>query len=71
MGLFIFVLLAGCASTPRDAAELTANEKACANNWETISHSEMLRMKQDRSIDGIFEWSGGYWVSYNKIMDIC
>ena len=53
------------------ATELTAQEKACADNWETISHAEMLRMKQDKSIDGIYEWSGGYWVSYNKIMEIC
>ncbi len=51
--------------------ELTAQERACADNWETISHAEMLRMKQDKSIDGIYEWSGGYWVSYDKIMEIC
>ena len=56
---------------PAVGAELTAREKACADNWETISHSEMLRMKRDRSIDGIYDWSGGYWVSYKKIMDIC
>lgn len=54
-----------------DSSELTAREKTCANNWETISHDEMLRMKRDRSIDGIYSWSGGYWVSYEKIMDIC
>lgn len=52
-------------------SELTASEKACADNWETISHAEMLRMKRDRSIDGIHDWSGGYWVSYEKIMDLC
>ena len=46
-------------------------EKACADNWETISYAEMRRMKEDRSIDGIYDWSGGYWVSYDKIMDIC
>ena len=51
--------------------ELTAREKACADNWETISYAEMRRMKEDRSIDGIYDWSGGYWVSYDKIMDIC
>ena len=51
--------------------QLTASEKACADDWESISHAEMLRMKQDRSIDGIYEWSGGYWVSYDKIMEIC
>ena len=28
-------------------------------------------MKRDRSIDGIHDWSGGYWVSYEKIMDLC
>ena len=71
VGLFISVVLAGCASTPTSAAELTASEKECADNWETISYSEMLRMKQDTSIDGIYDWSGGYWVSYDKIMDIC
>lgn len=53
------------------ATELTTQEKACADNWETISHAEMLRMKQDKSIDGIYGWSGGYWVSYDKIMEIC
>ena len=53
------------------ATELTAQEKVCADNWETISHAEMRRMKQDKSIDGIYEWSGGYWVSYDKIMEIC
>ena len=53
------------------ASELTARERTCADNWETISYSEMLRMKRDRSIDGIYDWSGGYWVSYDKIMDIC
>ena len=52
-------------------SELTASEKACADNWDTISHAEMLRMKRDRSIDGIHDWSGGYWVSYEKIMDSC
>ena len=52
-------------------SELTARERTCADNWETISYSEMVRMKQDRSIDGIYDWSGGYWVSYEKIMDIC
>ena len=53
------------------ASELTAWERTCADNWETISYSEMLRMKRDRSIDGIYDWSGGYWVSYEKILDIC
>ena len=53
------------------ASGLTARETTCADNWETISYSEMLRMKRDRSIDGIYDWSGGYWVSYEKIMDIC
>ena len=53
------------------AAELTARERTCADNWETISYSEMLSMKRDRSIDGIYDWSGGYWVSYDKIMDFC
>ena len=60
-------------AAPRKAAdpELSAQEKTCADNWETISHAEMLRMKRDRSIDGIYDWSDGYWVSYKKIMDIC
>ena len=62
------VLMTACGTS---GAELTAREKACADNWETISHAEMLRMKQDRSMDGIYSWSGGYWVSYKKIMDIC
>ena len=53
------------------AAELTGREKTCADNWETISYAEMLRMKRDKSIDGIYDWSGGYWVSYEKTMDIC
>lgn len=53
------------------ASELTARERTCADNWDGISYSEMLRMKRDRSIDGIYDWSGGYWVSYEKIMDIC
>ena len=61
----------GTSGTATSGSELTASEKACADNWETISHSEMLRMKRDRSIDGIYDWSGGYWVSYEKIMDIC
>jgi len=54
-----------------DPDELTTAEKRCADNWPTISYIEMRRMKADRSIDGIFDWSGGYWVSYDKIMDIC
>lgn len=53
------------------ASELTARERACADDWETISYSEMLQMKRDRSIDGIYDWSDGYWVSYDKIMDFC
>ena len=57
------------AADPDD--ELTASERACADNWPTISYVEMRRMKADRSIDGIYDWSGGYWVSYAKIMDIC
>ena len=59
------------AGSGSSGSELTAREKACADNWETISHTEMLRMKRDRSIDGIYDWSGGYWVSYAKIMEIC
>ena len=63
---------AASSSADVDAAsELTARERTCADNWEAISYSEMLRMKRDRSIDGIYDWSGGYWVSYEKIMDIC
>lgn len=54
-----------------DPDELTAAERACADNWPTISYIELRRMKADRSIDGIYDWSGGYWVSYAKIMDIC
>lgn len=54
-----------------ETTTLTSSEKACADNWPTISRSEMLRMKNDRSIDGIYSWSDGYWVSYGKIMDIC
>ena len=66
------VVMTACGTTGGTAGpELTASEKACADNWETISHAEMLRMKRDRSIDGIYDWSGGYWVSYGKIMDIC
>ena len=67
------VLAAAIAMTACGTAdsELTAREKDCADNWKTISHSEMLRMKHDRSIDGIYDWSGGYWVSYAKIMEIC
>ena len=69
----VSVVIAACGTsgTGTSGSELTASEKACADNWETISHSEMLRMKRDRSIDGIYDWSGGYWVSYEKIMDIC
>lgn len=67
----ILTLLAGCGTPGRSATTLTDAERQCADNWETISHSEMRRMKADRSIDGIFEWSGGYWVSYDKIMEIC
>lgn len=59
------------AGSGDSGSELTAREKARADNWETISHTEMLRMKRDRSIDGIYDWSGGYWVSYAKIMEIC
>lgn len=54
-----------------DPDDLTAAEKQCADNWPTISYIELRRMKADRSIDGIFDWSGGYWVSYAKIMDVC
>lgn len=72
LAVAVGVLMTACASGGGTAgSELTARERACADNWETISHSEMLRMKRDRSIDGIYDWSGGYWVSYDKIMDIC
>lgn len=54
-----------------DPDDLTAAECRCADNWPTISYIELRRRKADRSIDGIFDWSGGYWVSYDKIMDIC
>ena len=67
----VAITACGTSGTGTSSSELTAREKACADNWETISHSEMLRMKRDRSIDGIYDWSGGYWVSYGKIMDIC
>ena len=68
LAVSVSLAAASCGFGP---TELTAQEKACADNWETISHAEMLRMKKDRSIDGIYEWSGGYWVSYDKIMEIC
>ena len=67
----VAIAACGASGTGASGSELTAREKSCADNWETISHSEMLRMKRDRSIDGIYDWSGGYWVSYEKIMDIC
>ena len=66
--LVLAVVLAACGG---GESGLTDREKACADNWETISHAEMRQMKRDRSIDGIYDWSGGYWVSYDKIMDIC
>jgi|GEM_PF-3229875 len=59
------------AGTSMSDLELTTSEKTFADHWDTISHAEMLRMKRDRSIDGIYDWSGGYWVSYEKIMDLC
>lgn len=69
--LLLVVFAAACGGSATGSATLTSSEKACADNWPTISHSEMLRMKNDRSIDGIYPWSDGYWVSYRKIMDIC
>lgn len=72
VALAVVMAMTACGSGGgTSGSELTAREKACADNWETISHTEMLRMKRDRSIDGIYDWSGGYWVSYEKIMDIC
>lgn len=72
VALAIVMAMTACGTGGGNAgSELTAREKACADNWEGISYSEMLRMKRDRSIDGIYDWSGGYWVSYDKIMDIC
>ena len=75
---FLWAMSGGDENPSRDEnpsqsedSSLTAREKACADNWGTVSHAEMLRMKQDSAIDGIYEWSGGYWVSYDKIMDIC
>ena len=70
--LAVVVAMTACGTEGgTSGSELTAREKACADNWETISHTEMLRMKRDRSIDGIYDWSGGYWVSYAKVMEIC
>ena len=66
VSLSVAITACGTANT-----ELTAREKTCADNWDTISYAEMRRLKRDRSIDGIYDWSGGYWVSYDKIMDIC
>ncbi len=71
VAISVAITACGASGTSTSGSELTDREKACADNWETISHDEMLRMKRDRSIDGIYDWSGGYWVSYEKIMDIC
>lgn len=68
----VAITCGGCARpSTGTGGGLTDAEKRCADNWSGISHAEMLRMKRDRSIDGIYDWSGGYWVSYAKIMDIC
>lgn len=76
IGVVILVAVAAACGFPDTEPDvtLTTREVQCARDYDdtlSISRDRMLWLKEDRSRDGIFEWTGGHWVSYQKVMDIC
>ena len=62
------------SSAPQSGRSLTEREIECARDYAVgleISRDRMMWLQDDRSREGIFSWSNGHWVSYEKIMSDC
>ena len=62
------------SSATQSERSLTVSEIECARDYAVsleISQDRMQWLKDDRSREGIFNWSNGHWVSYEKIMNDC
>lgn len=53
---------------------LTEREKECAAEFHPdlpIPEHHMIDLKKSPSVGRIHWWSDGYWVSYDKVMEVC
>ena len=60
-------------ATTQAAVTLTSREKQCARDYHktyTVPEDRMLWLKETGR-EGIFEWAGGHWLSYDKVMEVC
>ena len=65
--------VAGTTAPTTTAVALTDREKQCAHDYHktySVPEQRMLWLKQTGR-EGIFDWAGGHWLSYDKIMEAC